>query len=239
MDEAQKVTRQQRGEATREALLQAGVELLQEETLRELLSAMSSRDVATRAQRSTGSFFHHWSSAEAYVDDLIAYIFRSGLLPENVDEVASGLDALAEDAGDPIGVIRAICYSNFLHVVKDPFLPVELLLRSQSSDDKIRAGLRGFYREVDAVLKERYEAVVSMWHREPRPPLEVETLLVVFTALLEGLALRYLIEPDKVPPTLYGEVILAWLPVFLRARGDTRDIREFVAELVTNPPPLT
>src|SRR6266511_4552484 len=59
MDEAQEIKRQQRGEESRIALLDAGVELLNEQSLDVILSA---RAVARRAERSTGSFFHYWKT---------------------------------------------------------------------------------------------------------------------------------------------------------------------------------
>lgn len=146
---------------------------------------MSSRAVAERATRSTGSFFHHWSSAEDYLKDLVAYIFRAGLLPENVEEIASAIEQLKQDPSDTIDGVRAICLSAFSHTVNDTFLPVELLLRSQPGDELIKTGLRTFYRDTDETSKAAYEALVSSWGLEPRSPFTYETVAVLFTALLE------------------------------------------------------
>lgn len=224
--------RQQRGEASRTALLEAGMEILREETPRTLSSVLGPRAVARRALRSTGSFFYHWPSAEAYVDDLVAHIFRSGLLPESVDEVTKGLAALARDPSDSVTAIEAICRADFLHLAQDPNLGVEMLLRAQLHDEQIADGLRAFYRATDEISRKSYEAVAAAWDREPRPPLDYPGIVVILTAVLEGLALRHLVDPEHVPPERFGEAVLALLPVVFRAPGDDRDLREVVTESV-------
>lgn len=224
--------RQQRGEASRVALLDAGVALLCEEAPRTLLSVLGPRAVARRAMRSTGSFFYYWPSAEAYLDDLIAHIFRSGILPENLDEVTDGLDTLAEDPSDSVTAIAAICRANFLRIVQDPYLRVEMLLRAQLDDEQITDGLRSFYREIDEISQKSCEAVASVWDQEPRPPLDYASIVVILTAVLEGLALRHLVDPERVPPERFGEAVLALLPVVLRDPGDDRHLRDVVTESV-------
>lgn len=221
---------QQRGAASRTALLDAGVEILREEAPRMLSNVLGPRAVARRAMRSTGSFFHHWPSAEAYLDDLIEHIFRSGLLPENVDDVTDSLSALVEDPPNSAAAIEGICRATFLHIVQDPNLGVELLLRAQPDDEQISDGLRSFYREIDAISQKSHEAVASIWDREPRPPLDYDSITIIFTAVLEGLTIRHLVDPERVPPERFGEAVLALLPVVLRATGDERHLRDVVTE---------
>jgi AcrR family transcriptional regulator len=213
---------QRRGAESRQALLQAGVELLEQETLSDLVHALSARAVAKQATRSTGSFFHHWASAEDYLNDLIAFVFGSGLLPEIVDEVTTDLDHLLGGSNDPVGVIASICRADFDHTVGSPFFPVELLLRSRPNDERIADGLRAFYHETDESLKSAYEAVISSWQLEPRPPFTYDSIAVLFTALLEGLAIRHLIDSECVPPDLFGQGVLGLLVGMLQ-RPESRE----------------
>jgi AcrR family transcriptional regulator len=229
MADGESARRQSRGRESREALLQAGVELLRDKTLREVLGALSTRAVARRANRSVGSFFHHWPSAEAYVDDLIAHIFSAGLLPENVDEIARGLEELLVDSDDPLAGLHAILNANFADTANDPFFAVELLLRSQSND-QVRAGLRAFYRQTERIIPV-YESFASALGTQPREPFDYVTVSVALTALLEGLVLRALVDPDRVPPTLYGDLVLAFLTVLFRRQDDAATARDLIASL--------
>jgi hypothetical protein len=74
--------RQQRGEESREALLEAGVELLREEALGSLVRAISSRAVSRGRIGRPVPFFHCWPSADAYLTDLVDHILRPAVVPE-------------------------------------------------------------------------------------------------------------------------------------------------------------
>ena len=57
----------------------------------------------------------------------------------------------------------------------------------------------------------------------------------IFTALLEGLAVRRVVQPERVPAELFGDVVLALLPVLLRAEDDDRTLDDLVKEIDSYP----
>src|SRR5438309_11360425 len=96
---------------TRAALLDAGAGLLREEPVGSVLSQITARAVAERAGRTTGAFFHHWRSQEAYQRDLLAYV----LDPERIASVAEAGDAISAGlrAGrDPVDVLENVARDN-------------------------------------------------------------------------------------------------------------------------------
>jgi AcrR family transcriptional regulator len=184
---------------TRASLLEAGAGLLRDEPVGAVLSQLTARAVAGRAGRTTGAFFHHWPSQEAYQRDLLAYVLDPARIPstaEAADAVLGGLKAGA----DPVGVLGAAARGNFDSVRADPFVPLWYALWTKhAQDDDVRALLADNYRWVTAQVAPLLEGVLTSSGREMRAPFTVDTFAVLITALVQGLALRVAIEPERVP----------------------------------------
>jgi AcrR family transcriptional regulator len=221
--------RQQRGEESRLALLDAGIELLEEQDLDTILSA---RAVAKRANRSTGSFFHYWETTDDYITDLLDHVLRPGSVP-SVDEMASLLDQLTAEHTAPVDLLRAICAQDFVNTISDPLLRVEMLLWAHHSDPRVRSALGRFYDWTDDLGIGRFDLISQRWGRTLRRPLDFRLLSIALTALLEGLAIRHLIQPDRVPIDLLGMIVIALLPVILGAARQDETLDDLARQLNT------
>ena len=184
---------------TRAALLEAGAALLRDEPVGAVLSQLSARAVAERAGRTSGAFFHHWRSQAAYHRDLLAYVLDPARIASTAEAVQLILGGLQAGA-DPVGVLAAAARGNFESVRADPYVPLwNALWSMHGSDDYVAELLRQNFQSVTAQVVPVLEAVLAASGREIRPPFTVDSYAVVITALVQGLALRVAIEPERVP----------------------------------------
>jgi AcrR family transcriptional regulator len=190
---------------TRATLLEAGADLLREEPAGAVLSQLNARAVADRAGRTTGAFFHHWPTQDAYRRDLLAYVLDPARIPstaEAADAVLGGLRAGA----DPVEVLGAAARANFQSVRADPYVPLwNALWAKHGSDEYVQDLLRQNFRSVTGQVAPLLEALLAAGGRTMQPPFTVDAFAVVITALVQGLALRVAIEPDRVPVQPPGE----------------------------------
>jgi AcrR family transcriptional regulator len=184
---------------TRAALLEAGAGLLREEPVGAVLSQLTARAVADRAGRTTGAFFHHWRSQEAYQQDLLAFVLE----PARIRSTADAVDAVREglkSGGDPIRVLLDAARGNFASVLADPFVPLwHALWARHRTDPYVHDLLLDNMQWVTAQVTPVLEAVIEASGRRLRPPYTADDLSVVITALVQGLSLRVAIEPERVP----------------------------------------
>jgi AcrR family transcriptional regulator len=184
---------------TRAALLEAGAGLLREEPVGAVLSQLTARAVAERAGRTTGAFFHHWRSQEAYQRDLLAYVLDPARISSTAEAADHILGALQRGT-DPVQVLGDAARSNFASVRVDPFVPLWNALWSRhGSDEYVHDLLRQHFQSVTGQVASLMEAVLTASGREMRPPFTPDAFAVVITALVQGLALRVAIEPERVP----------------------------------------
>ena len=184
---------------TRATLLEAGAALLREEPVGSVLSQLTARSVSRRAGRTTGAFFHHWRSQEAYQRDLLAFV----LDPARIASVAEAEDAILgglRSGGDPVGVLEDTARDNFQSMQTDPYIPLwHALWAKHGSDAYVHELLRHHITAVTAQVAALLDAVVTASGRRFRPPFTLESFAVAVTAIAQGLELRVAIEPDRVP----------------------------------------
>jgi len=152
-----------------------------------------------RVGRTTGAFFHQWSTLEAYHRDLVTYVLdpvRIASTGEAVDAVLGGLQA----GLDPATVLHLAARGNFESVRADPFAELwQALWSRHSQDEQVRTLLRENFDWVTGQVVPLLEACLATAGRRMQPPYTVETFAVLITALVQGLNLRVAIEPEKVP----------------------------------------
>lgn len=184
---------------THAALLEAGAALLREEPVGSVLNQLTARSVATRAGRTTGAFFHHWRSQEAYQRDLLAYV----LDPARIESVAGAGEAILEgirSGGDPVRVLEDRAREDFQSMRADPYIPLwHALWAKHGSDAYVHELLRTHIRSVTESVTALLDAVVTASGRRFRPPFTLDALAVAVTAVAQGLELRVAIEPERVP----------------------------------------
>ena len=184
---------------TRAALLEAGAVLLREQPVGTVLNQVKAAEVARRAGRTTGAFYHHWDDQESYQRELLAY----ALAPGRFSSTSGAIDSALADLAEGIHLeemVRRAARQNFENVRSNPYLPLFMALWSKQGDDnEIREHLRQHYQTVTAQLVPMYQKIFDAQGLEPRPPFTVEMFAVTLTAIVEGLALRAAVDPAAVP----------------------------------------
>lgn len=184
---------------TRADLLEAGAELLRDQPVGSILNQVKATEVARRAGRTIGAFYHHWRDQDAYHRDLIEYV----LSPERLPSTAAATTSVLADIDDGVlmeELVRRGCRANFEALRSSPFIPLfHALWSKQGTDEHIREVLRRHYRAITDQLVPVYSAFFASQNIEPRPPFTVETFAVTLIALAEGLTVRHAVDPDAVP----------------------------------------
>lgn len=209
-------------------LLEAGADLLREEPVGDILSQVKVADVARRAGgRSIGAVYHHWRDQDSYRRDLLAYILDPGRY-----RGAHEAEAMAATVVDGPGVarppleaaVRTMGNQLFDELKVNPWLVLQMALWSkQMTDPYVRGLLKELYQGIDANFEPVMDTALQAYGLRVKEPFDTHLLAVVLTALAEGLAMRWGVDPDAVPETivedaetggkssLFAEAVLAFL----------------------------
>jgi AcrR family transcriptional regulator len=165
----------------------------------DVLTQVKARQVAQRAGRTIGAFYHHWATQEAYQRELLAYVLDPSRIPSTAEAVAA-IAAGFRHGVSPAEMIRLAARENFESVRADPYVPLWFALwAKQGEDQQVQTLLHDHYDAVTTQLLPVYEALFEAFGRAPRAPFTTEMFAVAVTALNQGLALRIAVEPDAVP----------------------------------------
>jgi AcrR family transcriptional regulator len=203
-DRSRRPTKAEASAETRSALLEAGAALLRDEPVGTVLNQIKAPVVARLAGRTTGAFYHHWTSQDAYQRDLLAYVLDPARIPSTTEAAAAIMGGLQQ--GVPAqDLLRSAANALFASVRADPFVPLWFgLWARQGSDAQVHDLLHEHYRAVTRQTRPLYEALLAAAGRRLRPPFTADTFAVTITAVCQGLALRVAVEPAAVPLDLPG-----------------------------------
>jgi hypothetical protein len=205
--------------ATTESLLRAGAELLADNPVGDVLSQLKATAIAARAGRTTGAFFNIWPTQDAYRTALLGWIRQERVHSRRAveQENAAVLKAQGPDVR-LTEIVRGAANANFRALMADPMTRLEIALwafaasRSDVEDESTakargEAGdyLRALYDEVDRDLVPTYTYVLDALGRRMRPGWTVDDLAVSLTALVQGLLMRAVVDPDSVPDSPPGD----------------------------------
>jgi AcrR family transcriptional regulator len=254
-----------RGESadqTRVSLLEAGYEILREEPVAQVVRHVSAVKVCQRAGVTTGAFYYHWKKQDLYRQDLIEYALSEERYRHYTDDANERIAAALSESAPLEQLIRVVANADFDSLKADRYFALQMGLwaRYMARDDlvDVRELLHRQYRDLEERWIPMYQGVLDAQGLEPRPPFSVESIATVFTALVEGLAIRYAIDPERVPDelppvkgsadgvellsgrwTLFSTIVLSLLPMMTTpvARRDSPlwrdgyDVREVVRSL--------
>jgi len=203
-------------ERTRRALLEAGLAILGDTPVEELLSQVTVKDVAKRAGLSPGAVYHYWDSQDDYRRALLETILSTERFRADgqVAAVVTAIRQATERAGATSirDSVHAGASKNFEMAAANPAsLQLQLSLWAKHDDETVRELLAGLYRSLNDDFMPLYEKVVADSGRQFRPPFDARSLAVVLTALVEGLLIRHAVDQQAVPaaltevPRLLGE----------------------------------
>lgn len=215
------------GGTTRERLVAAGIELLGDLPAERVLAGVPAASVAEAAGVTTGSFFHHFPTSADFVR-AVALDFLEAHIRDDVEHAAQELiDSLAHQ--DLVGGVRAETNRTWEVLAHDDQLVarfralVHLWAHHRAAfppGGKGTPGGAGEPADIGEVIRRTYQARAAAsregWDRileraglAPSPPFTVERVSVALTALLDGLLLRRLVDPDAVDDDLYGDICAA------------------------------
>lgn len=204
VDELPRRSRAEAGEQTRLALLAAGADLLREQPVGRILDQVTAPEVARRAGRTIGAFYHHWTDQDAYRRDLLNWVLVHPAIP-----VAAALAEVSRALTDGTPAESLVRWSTRLGLQialdRPEFALTVALSALARRDERTRELLGLHYARIDEAVVPVVETLLASQGWAPRPPFDVRALAMVFTALAEGLVLRAVADPGAVPQDLPDE----------------------------------
>lgn len=198
-------------EAGREVLLTAGAQILVE--------GLTAKSVCERAGISPTTFTKNWPSKvkqgvvgghERYIEDLIGSLvgdnhrITHNILAEEV------LRVFSEHQGDPRRALRQIAEWNLQEVREDPSTLMRTFIATFARDHAVAMkAVQADYDHITTKASAAYTSTLTAWGGEFRQPFTAESITVVLTALVEGMTLRWLLDPKAVPAGLFGDAVVA------------------------------
>jgi AcrR family transcriptional regulator len=224
---------------TREALLQAGAALFVESSQRNPFADLRLRTICTRAGYSTGAFYAHWSNIDEYHQALAEYLAAAADEEEFIEDLAS-IEAYvaASEETSALGRVMRAADRDFEALLGSSIWDAMQLLNVTWGRTRFQQQTAYGYQQLDHATGEAYASVLMQLGREPRPPFDWDRIGVVLQGLVEGLGMRYKVDPASVPPSsddgpgLYATAVAAVLGVLTRRTGATSTVNETLQALL-------
>lgn len=188
--------------ATRSALLDAATSMLFERTGPSTLQRLKPADVVRRAHppRTTGAFYHLWPTQEEFRRDLLVHVLSLDRFAADETTRVAITAFLTEPVLRLDETIRIAANVNFDQLRHDPAMWVlQALWIDHPGDDEVRERLRALYADMTTRLEPLYAALLQRSGRRMRAPFDIPTLAVVLASLVEGLHVRWAVDPAAVP----------------------------------------
>jgi AcrR family transcriptional regulator len=195
---------------TAERLVQIGIDVLLEEPEKLLYGGLDIDKVVRRAHVSETTFYRLFSKRsfiEAVLDHLVPEDFT---LPFDMKRDIA--DRLIASQGDPLAAIREVATWDYLAVREwDVFTRALAAMAIARSRPSTARNLKASYTASDDAGKAAYETLFAQWGATLRKPFTVKLAAICLTAMVDGMTLRWLADPESVPDWLFGEMVLAFV----------------------------
>jgi len=194
-------------QSTRQRLLDAGLELLDERGIDLGLRNIPVTDVAERAGHTTGAVYQIWKRQRDFHRDLALHAVREDDWSDRgVIEAAVGeANDRASDLQNAFGV-GADAYLSHL-VDSRSFRNLAHFWAVARSDPALAEAIKAGYDASHAEFRSLFGSLLERFELVPRPPFSIDDITVSFVAVAEGFALRHAIDPERVagPPGRDGD----------------------------------
>jgi BetI-type transcriptional repressor, C-terminal len=206
-------------EATEAAMLTAATRMLLESPATDVLATLKPVEIARRSvpPRTTGAFYNIWPTQADFRRAVLDHVLSLDRFPadrattEQFDALLDRPDLDVEEA------VRVTANLAFEGQRTEPAVRLQLALWTQvETDPEVRERLELLYSDISDSLVPRYVRLLERSGRRMSPPFTPETLAVALTALVEGLHLRWAVDPDAVtddlgtPPGVTGVEERRW-----------------------------
>jgi AcrR family transcriptional regulator len=203
-------------DATRQALLDAGMRILLDQPATRAFSHLTANRVASEAGRTTGALFHQWPTLDDYMQDLIAHVFAPSQ-SETFPAIAATIIEVLAKSGSLHDAIVAGSRDALQVAPHDPHSIVEVLMWNRAArDEPFRQAVAPHYDALDAMGGEFIEGLLGLAGREMRPPFTPAVFAAVCAGVLQGIAIREVMTPGFYPPDILGWTLIALTPLFTR-----------------------
>jgi AcrR family transcriptional regulator len=192
-------------EETRQALVDAALQLLQESGPGLTLDSLKIRDICKRADgRTTGAFYGIWSGMADFTRDLVVRIAEhearspgAGPILGDLKNVRSVVRRGFARGDDVTEVLRDAAAEDLAQLCRNPVWPtqVEAVLRHRGNPE-VSAACRQAFLAADELTGDVYSELLSKGGLTLRAPFTSRDLGVVLQALVEGFALRSIVDPE-------------------------------------------
>jgi len=224
---------------TREALLQAGADLLVEGAQRDPFAALRLRAICKRAGYSTGAFYLHWDDVAGYKHDLAQLLAADDAFDNDMAVLEQAGQAGAETSA--LTAIAHIADQDLQLLLKNPWYDAMELLNVTWGRAQGKATMAHGYQRSDQDIGRVYGTILAGRGREPRPPHDWDSIGAILQALIEGFTLRHKVDPaagalpSEADLGLYATAVVAVLAVVTRPAGDDANFSEAAAALLDGP----
>jgi hypothetical protein len=187
--------------ATEAAMLAAATRMLLQSPSTDIIAALKPVEIARQSQprRTTGAFYNIWPTHLEFRRALLEHVLSMDRFRGDKATQVLLRDYIHQPEVSITDVIRVVANFNFDELKDEAGFRLQMALWTQHvNDDEVRERLKGFYRDLNAALHPLYAQFLERSGRRMRAPYDVSTFAVTLTALVEGLHLRWSVDPDAV-----------------------------------------
>lgn len=215
---------EQSRERSRAQLLQAGADLLLDQALQNPFATLRLRALCAKAGLSTGAFYVHWPTLQEYYDDLARHLTEEDEAAFQSDFAALQDIAEAASGGSALAAISELAENDLRLLVANPLWDAMELVALTWGRTHFREQLRQGYQTIDRTTGHIYGTALTKHGREPRLPLDWDSIGAILQGLAEGLGLRHKADATAPSPrpaaALYATAAAAILAVLTRPSHD-------------------
>lgn len=196
-DQGQKRGPYRSRQETEQLLLESGLKLLEEGSGSCAYSLVTAKDVAEGAGVSTGAIYSRWDTLEDFHHDLLIYRLELAEDPSPIDFLELFADT-NEDTAKRGQIMRTIGPLELEHQRTHPAWGPVLVAWIMRADKVIHEAVQSRYRSKRDASDELVQQSLAYTGRKLRNGLTERDLAVAMTALVDGLVLRSLVDPEIV-----------------------------------------
>lgn len=192
-------------------MLDAGAARAVDASVHDFLSFLRPDDIAGAVDRSKSTFFHHWPTLQAYLDDLVRHAVNpmtdTGLARRFGDIIADD----GADSAETLARLRRLGADSFEALLVNPNFPFLLLSSAATIEPAVRGELQDANRELETYVAGIIEDYLTRRRLVLRDPFTADVVVSALMAIILGLAMRGRGTPERFTGTLFVDVVAGLL----------------------------